>query len=115
MSDNRTTELRKKLNEFDVQYFERDMGSECLTAWGRKGANRITFFESGIGTPLHQTYFTAENITANQAIAATLGSERERELELLVKQLWYLVNHRSGYGYAAALEAIEELGIEVES
>ena len=49
-----------------------------------------------------------------QAIAATLGSEREKDLESLVKQLWYLVNHRSGYGYAAALESIEELGIEVD-
>ena len=48
-----------------------------------------------------------------QAIAAALGSEREKKLEKLVQQLWYLVNNRSGYGYAAALEAIEELGIEV--
>ena len=46
--------------------------------------------------------------------AATLGGEREQALEELVKQLWYLVNHRSSYGYAAALEAIEELGIEVD-
>lgn len=45
---------------------------------------------------------------------AELGSEREKQLERLVNQLWYLVNHRSGYGYAAALEAIEELGIEVD-
>lgn len=37
-----------------------------------------------------------------------------KELELLVKELWHLVNHRSGYGYAAALEHIEELGIEVD-
>lgn len=49
-----------------------------------------------------------------QAIAATLENEREKKLEELVKQLWYLVNHRSGYGYAAALESIEELGIEVD-
>jgi len=53
-------------------------------------------------------------LTPEQAIAATLGSERERKLELLVKHLWYLVNHGSGYGYAAALEVIEELGIEVD-
>lgn len=46
--------------------------------------------------------------------AATMGNDRERRLELLAKQLWYLVNHRSGYGYAAALEAIEELGVEVD-
>lgn len=52
--------------------------------------------------------------TPEQTIAATLGSEREKQLELLVNQLWYLVNHRSGYGYAAALEAIEELEIEVD-
>ena len=36
------------------------------------------------------------------------------ELRELVQELWHLVNHRSGYGYAAALEHIEELGIEVD-
>jgi hypothetical protein len=36
-----------------------------------------------------------------------------RALEELVRELWHLVNNRSGYGYAAALEHIEELGIEV--
>lgn len=56
---------------------------------------------------------TVGRLTPEQAIAATLGNEREKRLEKLVDQLWYLVNHRSGYGYAAALEAIEELGIEV--
>lgn len=35
------------------------------------------------------------------------------KLRELVQELWHLVNHRSGYGYAAALELIEELGIEV--
>lgn len=40
--------------------------------------------------------------------------QRIKALEELVGELWRLVNHRSGYGYAAALEHIEELGIEVD-
>lgn len=36
------------------------------------------------------------------------------KLRELIQELWHLVNHRSGYGYAAALEHIEELGIEVD-
>lgn len=77
-TDNRTTEtevIRELLDVRGVKYFKRDIGSERFTAWGRKDANRVTFFESGIGTPLHRTYFTAENITAEQAVAAILSDE----------------------------------------
>lgn len=40
---------------------------------------------------------------------------KSAELVAQIRELWYLVNHRSAYGYAAALEHIEELGIEVEN
>lgn len=70
-----TEAIRELLDEHGVKYFEHDMGSKRFTAWGRKDANRATFFESGIGTPLHQTYFTAENITAEQAVAAMLRGD----------------------------------------
>lgn len=70
-------------------------------------------------TPLHFVYAIKHDdgslgFNGKRYVVATLESEREKQLELLVNQLWYLVNHRSGYGYAAALEAIEELGIEVD-
>ena len=97
MTDNRTTELRI---------------SEPLRGFIRHQSNRA-YIDGGQSRWLTEI---ADKIDAKheQAIAATLGSEREKQLELLVNQLWYLVNHRSGYGYAAALEAIEELGIEVD-
>jgi hypothetical protein len=38
-----------------------------------------------------------------------------RAIEELARELWHLVNNRSGYGYAAALKHIEELGIEVDN
>ena len=40
--------------------------------------------------------------------------DENKALRELIQELWHLVNHRSGYGYAAALEHIEELGIEVD-
>ena len=116
MTDNRTTELLcKLLDERGVKYsnftsatkngkaiFKTRWKHECgyaeLSEWESTGSNNLFI----------------QNVDPEQAIAATLGSEREKQLEFLVNQLWYLVNHRSGYGYAAALESIEELGIEVD-
>ena len=96
MSDNRTTEL-KSLSKL-------------------KMAGKLRYWRGTIEIPESELHAICDEIQAehDRAVAATLGSERERELELLVKQLWYLVNHRSGYGYAAALESIEELGLEVD-
>lgn len=168
MTDNRTTELRKKLTERGIEYTTNDHMGVCETSWteqviaatlGRPkakahpygyepdtGAFDCTRCECGCINDVSAKYcndcggeievdMDAEKeiyrIPRNSVfaekhddgslefggkryIAATLGSERERELELLVKQLWHLVNHRSGYGYAAALESIEELGLEVD-
>lgn len=112
MTDNRTTELCKLLEERGVEYEE---SQDCF-----RTRFRFNYCEA-CGDYLNEIEVMGACITVSksylspeQAIAATLGSERERRLELLVNQLWYLVNHRSGYGYAAALEAIEELGIEVD-
>lgn len=98
MTDNRTTELRI---------------SEPLRGFIRHQSNRA-YIDGGQARWLTDI---ADKIDAKheQAIAATLGSDREAELEALVRELWHLVNNRSGYGYAAALEYIEELGIEVDA
>ena len=96
MTDNRTTELLKDY-AFALRRLEYDAdktGTNMTLGEYEAEEKRVTYEYA-------------------QAIAATLGSEREKKLEKLVEQLWYLVNHRSGYGYAAALESIEELGIEV--
>lgn len=113
-----TDELRNLLDERGVEYYKHEDGEplrelhegrDDATSWRVGGANVCA-------VPFDDYTFDLwiDHSTPEEAIAVTLGGERERELELLVKQLWYLVNHRSGYGYAAALESIEELGIEVE-
>jgi len=107
MTDNRTTELRRLLDERGVEHYD---GTESTLWLKDEHGYRASADELSSGRlSVHIWCDTPE-----QAIAATLGSEREKALESLVKQLWYLVNHRSGYGYAAALESIEELGIEVD-
>jgi len=77
MTDNRTTELREKLNERGVKYYKRDVGGYRKTSWGKRGSDLVVFIESGIGTPLHETYMTMENPTAEQVIAATLGNGKK--------------------------------------
>ena len=103
MTDNRTTKLlRKGLTEHGIEWRSGLKGVTFVGDW--------CFVEYDNG----RLAATCEPVlTPEQAIAATLENEREKKLEELVNQLWYLVNHRSGYGYAAALESIEELGIEV--
>lgn len=117
-----TERLRAMLYERGVEWTAterlRAMLDERGVEWTASGTD--TCWTSADGYPMRAwdttngTHMRVTGLTPEQAIAATLGSEREKQLELLVNQLWYLVNHRSGYGYAAALEAIEELGIEVD-
>lgn len=120
-TDNRTTEhtaselVKALLDERGADYRMR----QSVTNGSMDYYDRYTVFIDGsprafIDTGNGDEVVLTLRCTPEQAIAATVGSERERELELLVKQLWYLVNHRSGYGYAAALESIEELGLEVD-
>lgn len=103
-----TDELRKLLDERGVEWEQSQQGGWYTTEWtGRYGKCNAMEWKPALTVMM-------PSLTPEQAVAATLGSEREKQLELLVKQLWYLVNHRSGYGYAAALESIEELGLEVD-
>lgn len=116
---NATDKLRKLLDERGIVWMDvRRMDVRCptffRTCWKTGDAAVYCYFDEEKSTGVIELTISGYDFTPEQAIAATLGGERERELELLVKQLWYLVNHRSGYGYAAALESIEELGIEVE-
>lgn len=119
MTDNRTTELREKLTERGMKWvaYEKELSLALKdfhdTRWYASGV-RWSYLEINGKATLSPVGRVEIELTPDQAIAATLGSKREKKLEMLVKQLWYLVNHRSGYGYAAALESIEELGIEVD-
>lgn len=111
-TESSTAILQRLLDERGVKWWEGD--DERKTLWESNGLTWEYFNDDNGDAWLGFLGACEQDITPEQAIAATLGSEREKALEELVKQLWYLVNHRSGYGYAAALEAIEELGIEVD-
>ena len=70
MTDNRTTELHKKLKEAGVKYTYRTLGCKTYTNWGEPMVNGAQFIDGGDWTEL-----AVENATPEQAIAATLGSE----------------------------------------
>lgn len=69
MTDNRTTELQKKLKEAGVKYTHRTQGCKTYTNWGEPMVNGAQFIDGGDWTEL-----TVENATPEQAIAATMGT-----------------------------------------
>ena len=66
MTDNRTTELREKLTERGIEYTTNDHMGVCETSWNGFTAMQLT--------PSAKLIMT---VTPEQAIAATLGTERE--------------------------------------
>lgn len=109
-----TEKLRKLLEERGIKWRETINHANCIFTWWESPTfGMVHAMDNEDGETLFMACLNSCDFTPEQAIAATLENDREKRLELLVDQLWYLVNHRSGYGYAAALEAIEELGIEV--
>ena len=109
-TDNRTTELRKLLDERGVEYEKVD---GWWTSWETDGATSLpgVVYCEDLGDGLEIRWYT---ITPEQAIAATLGSERESKLERLARSL-YVDYHdewpdRAEEVYA---ERMKELGIEV--
>ena len=115
MTDNRTTELREKLTERGVKwwpmhnngYYE-DRDTEFVV-----NGKKHTAHEWGDGLAVY-------NLTPEQAIVATLGNEREKELEELVRDAYWLIaraiwSHESQEKFAADwTERMSVLGIEVD-
>ena len=66
MTDNRTTELREKLTERGIEYTTNDHMGVCETSWNGFTAMQLT--------PSAKLIMT---VTPEQAIAATVGNERE--------------------------------------
>lgn len=89
MSDNRTTELtaterlRALLDERGVEY---ETADGWWTSWDTAGASDVgaVVYCEDLGSGLEIRWHT---ITPEQAIAATFKSEREKELEELVRDL----------------------------
>ena len=76
MADNRTTELREKLTESGVKWRDESNAYVKVTTFTVNGIewNAIDYFNS---EPEWMILRTNTNVTPEQAIAATLGSERE--------------------------------------
>ena len=104
MTDNRTTELCKLLDECGEHYVH----DGCCVTWSYY-SDPHTATESMDGTLI------VTGLTPEQAIAATLGSEREKALEELVRDLFdsgkYFNPER--YGINVLAKRARDLGIEV--
>lgn len=116
MTDNRTTELTatericEQLEAAGVSFVRSEQIIEG-TYWGVTwfiGETKFEFRENDKRTDL-----IAFNSTPEQAIAATLGSEREKALEELVQD-WQALYEYPDYGDCICLrKRMQELGIEV--
>ena len=74
VTDNRTTELREKLDELGIKHFDYDKGSRTQTMWESPEGMRHFTYETN-ANPAKTAKLVIEWFpTPEQAIAATLGS-----------------------------------------
>lgn len=81
-----TEELRRMFDERGVEWMDDSYAQLWCTVWnGHDGKQwRMTENQSGMLTELK-----AWQVTPEKVIAATLGSEREKALEELVRDMWF--------------------------
>lgn len=97
-----TDELRRLLDEHGIDYQTHYLHA-AWWAWSKM----YDAVDNCDGT------LTVANLTPEQAIAATLGSEREKALEELVQD-WQVLYEDPDYGDCVRLrKRMQELGIEV--
>ena len=122
MTDNRTTELREKLTEHGVDYEVKDLPNVRFfhdTRWNANGV-RWCYTEFVGATTCLTMCNDWKDCTPEQAIATTLGSDREKALEELVRDAYWLIvravwTHVSQDKFAADwTERMSVLGIEVD-
>ena len=92
MTDNRTTELRVKLTERGIEYATDDRMGVCETSW-----NGFTAMQLTPGAKLMMAF------TPEQAIAATLGSEREAKL---IRAMEDVLRHATDTVWAGEAETL---------
>ena len=81
MTDNRTTELREKLDELGIEHFDYDKGGRTQTMWESPGDMRHFTYETAANPAKTAKLIIEWFPTPEQAIAATLGSVPD-EIEL---------------------------------
>ena len=114
MSNNLTTELRKLLDERGVEWWEGD--DACKTYWVANDTMWEYFNDENNDVWFGLLSSCESDVTPKQAITATLGSEREKALEELVREMWYEMITCPDYVRAPCLtisicERVRNLGI----
>lgn len=111
MTDNRTTELREKLDALGIKHFDYDKGGRTQTQWEAPDGKRHFTYETSNNSAKTARLVIAWHPTPEQAIAATLGSDRENELQAalnkaagnwakadrLARDIWEQVSHCPDY------------------
>lgn len=117
-----TDELRRLLDERGVEYLTDDGESVRMTKWStpRQGEfmDYALFVEFANGKT--DFMFPSSAVTPEQAIAATLGSEREKQLKNLLRDACWLITRAAWPTESVDEEAadwythIHAMGIEVD-
>lgn len=112
-----TDELRRLLDERSVEHDDKAVGTSRFTEWDKDENYKIgaAYVEYADGCVLR-----IYDCTPEQAVSATLGSEREKALEALVRDACWLIM-RAEWPVASMGEVASDwyvrmhnLGIEVE-
>ena len=74
MTDNRTTELREKLDELGIEHFDYDKGGRTQTMWESPEGMRHFTYETAANPAKTAKFIIGWFPTPEQAIAATLGN-----------------------------------------
>lgn len=101
MTENRTTELLRKLLDENGIEWKSGRTNENNTSWD-VGDLRITAKELSDGTLLIQQY-SRKHFTPEQAIAATLGSEREAKL---IRAMEDVLRHSTDTVWVSEIETL---------
>lgn len=115
-----TDELRRMLDERGVEYEVDERNA--ITKWSTHYGAFVFFARQREGKLLVETTVATEHsviLTPDQAIAATLGSDREKALEELVRDMWREITTCPDYQTPPCMtrnicDRIRELGIEVD-
>ena len=117
MNDNRTTELREKLDELSIEHFNYDKGGRTQTQWEAPDGKRHFTYETSDNPAKTARLVIAWHPTPEQAIAATLGSGT-LTAEQVRKVLLLHLPHREYYSVEqtdAWREIADELNAELGS
>lgn len=119
-ADNRTTELlRKLLEERGIKWRETINHANCIFTWWESPTFGIVHaMDNEDGETLFMACLNSCDFTPEQAIAVTLGSEREKVLEELVRDMWREITTCPEYATPPCMttsicERVRNLEIEV--